>query len=182
VIDVRARGVRWNVALPTVWPAADATALVAHAENVWRALDSVSSVEDLSSDARTPLRSSWRMQAPDRVAYQVRGGWGGVVIGTQRWDRAPGAAKWERSPSTRLTQPVPGWVSVRNAHILGSGTFHGRSIWRVSFFDPGTPGWFTLSLDKKTLRTLDVWMIATSHFMHDVYGSFNTTRPILPPS
>jgi len=25
-------------------------------------------------------------------------------------------------------------------------------------------------------------MVATAHFMRDVYGSFNTTPPIVPPS
>jgi hypothetical protein len=58
----------------------------------------------------------------------------------------------------------------------------GRPVWRISFFDPGTPAWFTIALDKQTLRTLDVWMIATAHFMHDAYGSFNSTKPIEPPS
>jgi len=25
--------------------------------------------------------SSWRVEAPDRVAYQVQGGWAGIVVG-----------------------------------------------------------------------------------------------------
>ena len=181
-VDVRVRGTRWRVALPAAWPAPDASELVARAERVWRSLRSVSSYEELASSPRPPLRTRWRMEAPDRVAYQVRGGWAGVVVGEARWDRAPGSGRWVKSSQTRLTQPVPGWASVKDAHLLGSGIVGGRPVWRVSFFDPGTPAWFTIALDKQTLRTLDVWMIATAHFMHDAYGSFNSTKRIEPPS
>jgi hypothetical protein len=181
-VDVRVRGTPWRVALPAAWPAPDASELVARAERVWRSLRSVSSYEELASSPRPPLRTRWRMEAPDRVAYQVRGGWAGVVVGEARWDRAPGSERWVKSSQTRLTQPVPGWASVKDAHLLGSGVVGGRPVWRISFFDPGTPAWFTIALDKQTLRTLDVWMIATAHFMHDAYGSFNSTKPIEPPS
>jgi hypothetical protein len=51
----------------------------------------------------------------------------------------------------------------------------------VSFFDPGIPAWFTLTVDKQTSRTLDSQMVATAHFMHDVYGAFNRTPVIVPP-
>jgi hypothetical protein len=57
----------------------------------------------------------------------------------------------------------------------------GRSVWLVSFFDPGTPAWFNVALDRQTLRTLDLRMVTTAHFMHDVYSSFNTTPAVLPP-
>jgi hypothetical protein len=104
------------------------------------------------------------------------------VIGTRRWDRAPGAKRWETSPQTRLHQPVPPWASARDAHVLGEVTYRGRPAVRVSFFDPGSPAWFTLVLDRKTFRTLDLRMVTNAHFMHDVYGSFDSTPAIVPPS
>jgi hypothetical protein len=51
----------------------------------------------------------------------------------------------------------------------------------VSFFDPGKPAWFDILLDKATLRTFDLHMTTTAHFMHDVYSSFNRAGPISPP-
>jgi hypothetical protein len=54
-------------------------------------------------------------------------------------------------------------------------------VWRVSFFDPGTPAWFDILLDKTTLRTLDLHMTTTAHFTHNVYSSFNRADPISPP-
>jgi len=115
------------------------------------------------------------------VAYQVEGGWAGIVVGGRRWDRSPAGKHWVSSAQSRLTQPVPAWVRVTDAHVLGTTTVDGRPAWRVSFFDPGTPAWFTVAIDRKTFYTLDSRMTATAHFMHDVYDSFDTTPAIRPP-
>jgi hypothetical protein len=171
----------WRVALPAAWPPRDGAALLARAGAVWRSLHSLSFTESLASGTGHVSLSAWRIQAPDRVAYVVKGGWAGIVVGDMRWDKSPGAKDWVSSAQTRLTQPRPGWVKVTDAHVLGSTTAHGRPAWRVSFYDPGTPGWFTVLVDKISLRTYQVRMTATAHFMRDDYRSFNTTPAILPP-
>jgi hypothetical protein len=170
----------WHVELPTTWPPRDASLLVSRAARAWRSLHSLSFRETLGSGVGPALVSTWRVQAPDRLAYQVKGGWAGVVIGARRWDRAPGA-RWEVSPQTPIHQPVPFWVSVTNAHALGNLTFRGRQAVRVSFFDPGSPAWFTLVVDRKTFRTLESHMVTNAHFMHDVYSAFDSTPAIVPP-
>jgi hypothetical protein len=176
-----AESVRWRVALPAVWPPADGAALLVRVRAVWRSLRSLSYSESLASGPGHVVLSRWRVQAPDRVAYQVKGGWAGVVVGDTRWDKGPGGKHWVSSPQTRLTQPIPTWIKVSDAHVLGSATVRGRSAWRVSFYDPGTPGWFTVLVDKTSLRIHQVRMTATAHFMRDDYGSFNTTPAIQPP-
>jgi hypothetical protein len=183
VVEVHggALGTVWRQQLPGVWPAADATALVEGAAHVWRSLRSLAYVEHLASDPQHAVTSLWRIGAPDRVAYRVRGGYAGIVIGGKRWDKAPGGRWVESVQSAPLTQPVPTWNSVANAHLLGSGTVGGRPVWIVSFFDRTIPAWFTVSIEKSTMRTLDAEMMATAHFMHDAYGGFNSTRPISPP-
>lgn len=183
-VDVVLRGgqsAHWRVALPVTWPPPDGAALLARAEAVWRSLRSLSFSESLGSGAGHIALSTWRIQAPDRISYQVKGGWAGIVVGDTRWDKGPGAKRWVSSPQTRLTQPIPGWVKVRDAHVLGSTTVGDRPVWRVSFFDPETPGWFTVLVDKVSLRIYQVRMTATAHFMRDDYGGFNTTPAILPP-
>ena len=55
-------------------------------------------------------------------------------------------------------------------------------MWDVSFFDPRTPAWFEVLLDRRTLRTFDLRMNTTAHFMHDTYGPFNARLAIEPPS
>ena len=176
-----AESVRWGVALPAMWPPPDGAALLVRARAVWRSLRSLTFSERLASGPGHVALSRWRVQAPDRIAYQVNGGWAGIVVGDTRWDRAPGAKRWVSSPQTRLTQPIPGWVTVTDAHVLGATTVRGRPAWRVSFYDPRTPGWFTVLADKTSLRIYRVRMTATAHFMRDDYGSFNTTPAIVPP-
>ena len=182
-VDVEAPGLArpWHVELPAAWPPHSAAFLVARTEKVWRALHSLTFHETLGSGVGQVVASTWRVQAPDRLAYQVQGGWAGVVIGARRWDRAPGATRWQPSAQTPLHQPVPFWVSVTDAHVLGAVTYHGRPAVRVSFFDPGSPAWFTLVIDPKTSRTLDSHMVTNAHFMHDTYESFDTTPAIVPP-
>jgi len=171
----------WHVALPAAWPPRDATALLARAGRVWRSLRSLSFDETLASSPHHRAVSTWQLQAPDRLAYQIKGGWAGIVVGGRRWDRSPHARRWVASAQSRLTQPIPFWVSVTDAHVLGTATVHGRPALVVSFFDPGTPAWFRLALDTRTLHTLDLHMVTTAHFMHDSYHSFNTTPPVTPP-
>lgn len=181
-VTVRVRTTSWRVVLPAAWPPRDATAIAYEATAAWRALDSLSFQEHLASDAVHSTTSAWRVQSPDRVAYRIAGnGPEGIVVGDKRWDRTTPKGKWVESPQFRLTQPLPPWTAVRDAHLLGSGTLRGRRVWRISFFDPGTPGWFTLVIDQKTYHTLESEMITTAHFMHDVYGAFNSTTPIRPP-
>jgi hypothetical protein len=183
LVDVRGgpAATHWRVALPAGWPAADGSALMARAERVWRSLRSLSFRERLASDSSHSVRSVWRAAAPDRIAYTVSGGYSSVVIGGRRWDRAPGGRWVESSQTAPIHQPVPFWVSVTDARVLGSARLRGHDVWRVSFFDPDTPGWFEVAIDKRTLHTLELSMFTTAHFMHDVYGGFDEPAGIRPP-
>jgi len=172
---------QWRVALPRRWPPADAAALMTRAARVWRSLRSFSFRERLASDASHSVTSVWRAVAPDRIAYQVKGGYSGVIIGGRRWDRAPGGRWVESSQTAPIRQPAPFWTSVTDAHVLGSATLQGHDTWRVSFFDPGTPAWFEVAIDKRTLHTLELFMFTTAHFMHDVYAGFDQAAGIRPP-
>jgi hypothetical protein len=176
------KGMPWHVELPAAWPPRDGKALVARAGGTWRTLDSLTFDESLASGIDAGVRSTWRIQSPDRVAYQVRGGWAGIVIGARRWDRGPGANTWQQSEQSRLTQPIPPWRRVTDAHFLGDVTYDGRPATRVSFFDPGSPAWFTLVVDRKTQRTLELDMVTNAHFMHDVFRAFDSTPAIVPPA
>jgi hypothetical protein len=175
------RTTTWNVTLPAPWPATDATALIARADRVWRGLTSVSYEERLASDATHAIVSQWQITAPDRLAYQIAKGSQAVIIGLKRWDRAAGGS-WQESSSVRLDQPQPFWVRATDAHVVGSGTVDGHAVWRISFYDPRTPGWFVASVEKTTAHTLDLQMFATAHFMHDSYHSFDVPNKIVPPS
>lgn len=174
-VDVHAASTRWLVHIPE---ARDATALVARAARVWRALRSVAFTDRLGSDATHVVFSDWRAVAPDRIAYSVRGGYSAVIVGGRRWDRAPHGT-WVESPQTApVTQPVPVWQSARDAHVVGETA----KTFRITFFDPRTPAWFAIVVDRRTLHTLDLRMITAAHFMHERYGSFDAPLAVTPPT
>ena len=66
-------------------------------------------------------------------------------------------------------------------NLLGAGRIAGRPVVRFSMFEPTTPAWYTVTLDRGTLRTLTVSMTAAAHFMQDRYVAFNAPRQIRPP-
>jgi hypothetical protein len=169
-------------AVPRTWPPADATALVSRSGRVWRNLRTLVSHERLASDRRHVIHTRYHMAAPDRFAYEIAGGPAAIILGSRRWDRSSPTAPWRRSSQQPpLRQPVPFWCSVRDARIVASAKVRGRSAWRITFFDPTTPAWFAVVLDKQTMRTLELWMVTTSHFMHDVYGPFDQPVRLRPP-
>jgi hypothetical protein len=171
----------WRITLPHRWPPAPAAQLLRRAEVVWRRLKSVTITDRLRSDSRHVVVTKWREVAPDRVAYDVGGGGSAVIIGRRRWDRAA-SGNWQRSSQDPpLRQPVPFWVAVSDARVLGSVSRDGHPAWRISFYDPRTPAWFEVLLDKRTLRTIELRMNTTSHFMVDRYSAFDVTRSIRPP-
>ncbi len=170
----------WRVALPAAWPPASAARTIAESRRVWRALSSLSFTDRLASDPEHVVTSAWQAQAPNRLSYQIVKGYWAVIVGKHRWDKPPGG-RWKRSPQVPIRQPTPPWTTVTNAYVLGATKVQGRPALRVSFYDPETPAWFTVALERKTLRTLDLRMITTAHFMHEVYGQFDAVPEIRAP-
>jgi putative copper export protein len=169
--------------LPARWPAPPARALVTRTDRVFRALRTLVIHERLGSNARNAIRTTYRVQAPNRLAYRIAGGPQAVIIGGTRWDRLPGG-RWERSEQEPLRQPEPFWGSdpVRNARLLGAGRVGGRPVWLASFYDPRLPAWFELSIDRRTSRLLALRMTAQAHFMRHRYSGFDSPLHIVPPS
>jgi hypothetical protein len=173
---------RFPFVLPRAWPPPDATAIVRRSGRVWRRLKTLVWRERLASGPDRVLRTVYTAVAPSSLSYRIAGGPQAVVIGTRRWDRASPTGSWQRSSQQPpLRQPVPLWSAVRNAHVVGSGIVRGRRVRLVTFFDPRTPAWFSVALDKQTLQTLELRMVATAHFMHHVYGPFNAPLTLDPP-
>jgi len=181
-VDLRVRGgtatTRWTVALPSPWPPAGAEALVSRAARTWRSLSSLAFFDRLASDSMHAVVSTWRAVAPDRLEYHVQGGYDAVIVGGRRWDRAPGGRWIESAQTVPLRQPLPVWQTSTDAHVVGDS----GSAWRISFYDPRTPAWFEITVDKRTFHTLDLRMTTTAHFMHETYGSFDAAGSIAPPT
>ena len=160
-----------------------AAAVVARAARVTRALKSLVYVESLRSGPKGGLLTTWRLQAPDEVAYTIRGGASAIVLGERRWDRDRPGAPWRRSQQLpRLRVPEPAWGSrATNAYVLRDGRVGGRPVWVVSFANPSTPAWFTAWIDSQTYRPLRLRMVAAAHFMTHRYLEFDRPLAIRPP-
>jgi hypothetical protein len=182
-VDVAGLGATtvWRVTMPAQWPPPDATKLLARAGTTWRALKTLVFHDRLASDLSHSVNTVWRLEAPDKLAYDILGGSSAVLIGDTRWDRLPGQP-WKRSSAVPVRQPVPFWSAVSDAHVIGSRTVDGHEAWDVTFFDPQGPAWFEVLIDKETMRTRDLVMTTTAHFMHEQYSGFNTPVTIQPPA
>jgi hypothetical protein len=168
-------------ALPAHWPVS-AGPLLRGAERAFKRLRSVVYDERLSSGPHVTISSVWRSEAPDRLSYRTASGNAGVIIGRTRWDLVVGGG-WKRSfQSPSLVLPAPPWgAGAYDVTLLGGGRLSGRAVVRFSMFEPTTPAWYTVTLDRKTLRTLQVSMTAAAHFMQDRYVAFNAPAKIRPP-
>jgi copper transport protein len=143
----------------------------------YTALRSVFFLETLGSSPSRTVNSLWRLEAPDRLEYQIPGGPSGIVIGSKRWDRERPDARWEESAQLRLPQPKTGWRQATNVHQVASDA----ETRTLTFVDPSTPAYFQLTIDRKTFLPREVRMIAAAHFMADRYVRFNAPREIFPP-
>ncbi|MGZ8716176.1 MAG: hypothetical protein ACXWYO_03610, partial [Gaiellaceae bacterium] len=164
-----------SFALPAQAPSA--AALVRRVGAMFRSLSSVTYRERLASDEAHVLVTRWRLERPNRIASSVAGGAPGIVIGNRRWDRDTPDGRWIESAQTPLTQPATQWAYATNAHVVAQTS----STTTVSFVDPTIPAYFTITLDRRTLRLRALHMTASAHFMTDTYLGFNAPRAIRPP-
>ncbi len=168
---------------PANWPAPSAGSIVRRAAAAWGRLRTLQIVSQLASSRTTKSTTLWTLQAPNRLSYRELGnGPEGVIIGGTRWDRDDPQSAWSRTPQQPIRQPAPPWpASFRSAHVLDQSTYAGRPVWVVSFFDPATPSWYTIMVDKSSSRTLSMDMTANAHFMHERYRRFDAPVTIRPP-
>lgn len=182
LVTVRLGAGSYRFELPSARQPPNGTAIVARATNVWRGLRTLVWHERLASSPTEVIHTVYEAVAPDKLSYTITGLSSAIIIGNTRWDRSTPSGPWLRSAQDpAISVPVPFWVDADDARVLGSSSVSGRAVWTVSFFDPVTPAWFQAEIDKANGRTLELSMIAASHFMHHVYGPFNAGVQLQPP-
>jgi hypothetical protein len=166
-------------ALGAAWPPRPAGPFLGRASRVFRALRSTVFLEHLSSGPGYSTDTTWKLVAPDRLRYDIRGGPSGIVIGRRRWDRPAPGEPWTSSETVRLRQPTSPWgTRIANAHVLAQTP---RTL-TVSWLDPVVPAWFTATFDRRTALPETLRMTAPAHFMRHRYVSFNRVVRIAPPT
>ena len=163
-------------------PWRNGSAVMARATGVWKSLRTLVWHERLAGSPTEVISTVYEAVAPDELSYTIRGASSAIIIGERRWDRPSPGSPWVQSVQNPPVQvPTPFWSQVEDAHILGTGRDRGHPVESVTFFDPATPAWFQAEVDSRTGRTVELWMIAASHFMHHLYGPFDAKLHVQPP-
>jgi hypothetical protein len=167
--------------LPKHGPTAQGLTLVRDAAAEYKRIHSMITYERLASSRTQVAYTTYYAVAPNRLRFLVKGEDESIIIGNRRWDRNLGGP-WKESPQSPVNPITPYWTPlVQDATVLGSTTIKGQPVSVISFADPQTPGFFTIWVDKRNHRTLELEMTAASHFMHHTYGSFNAPLKVEPP-
>ena len=134
------------------------------------------------SSPRNHVTTTWRLAAPNRLAYVSSSGASAVVIGGRRWDRN-GRGPWVASAQTPLQVPGAWWgPQPIDARAIGWTTVGGARARLVTFFDPSLPGWYEAAIAPRTARPLTLRMTTGAHFMRHRYTGFDRPLRIVPPS
>lgn len=174
-------GSRIGFALPAHGPTAQAAAVVRGAAAAYKRIRSMVTYERLASSPTNIVYTTYYAVAPNRMRFRIRGEGESIIIAKRRWDRGL-HGRWHESAQSPVNPIQPYWTPVvQDATILGSATVQGRPVWVVSFADPQTPGFFTIWVDKRNHRTLELEMTAAAHFMHHTYDRFDAPISVLPP-
>lgn len=155
-----------------------AAKLVARATRVYRSLRSIVFDERIASIGAA-VATRWTQVAPSSFSYSIATGARAIVLGTRRWDRAPGD-RWRRSTTIATPMPAPVWgAGIANVRLLREDA----KAYVVSFLvpNPTFPAWFTVAFERRTLRPLRLQMLAAAHFMHVRYLSWDEPIELRPP-
>jgi hypothetical protein len=182
------RGRTFAVALPATWSASGATrarALLNRAQATMRALHSIRQVEDVTSGPGTFARTTYRLLAPDRLAYTTDRGVQGVTVGARQFVRVPGGT-WQESPTAAgVAFRTATWFRftpyATAVRLLGEHTTGGRRIAELALMDPGTPVWTQMTVDEVTGRVLRDALVLPARFVTHRNAGFEAPVSIAQP-
>ena len=182
------RGSRYVAELPTRWDATGnrrARRLLADAEAAMRRVRSVRQIEEVTSGPGSFARTTYRLQAPDRMTFRTDRGVQTVVIGRRQWYRTrpgPYTVSEYGAGLPFLTRSWFRWsVFGRSVRLLGVEGSGARRRAELALFDEATPAWIRLTVDLATQRVIDEESWSKSHTTRSRYRTFDRTPPIATP-
>jgi hypothetical protein len=171
------RPVTATVQLPPA-RAPDGSHLLEQATQNFRDLRSLRVLNILESSPGHAVTTHFTVQAPDRLAFAVRGGASARIIGTTRWDRQPGR-DWIRSEAPRSKVPDAFWAPGAEA-VYVAGQDRTTSV--LTLVLPNGPTFFRLWVDRATQQVVRLRMITAAHFMSEREYDQNRAPPVVPPA
>jgi len=180
---VTADGERHSATVPSSWAAKGgpaARALLRTAQRRMRSLSSLRLKEAVTSGLGTTVVTDYRFLAPNRMAYRTNAGTRVVAIGRTRYlstSNGPFEEGTFGADGFRLDSFF-GWTAYApSVRWLGSD----RGVVTLALFDPATPVWYRLRIERGTRRIVGERMIAEGHYMSRRYFGFDRPISIVPP-
>ena len=158
--------------------APDGSRILQQATQNFRDLHSLRVLNILESSPGHAVTTHFTVQAPDRLAFAVRGGASARIIGTTRWDRQPGR-DWVRSEAPRSTVPDAFWAPGAEA-VYVAGQDRTTSV--LTLVLANGPTFFRLWVDRATQQVVRLRMITAAHFMSEREYDQNRAPPVVPPA
>jgi hypothetical protein len=150
-----------------------------------RELRSIRQVEDVTSGPGTFARTTYRLRAPDRVAYRTDRGVQGVTVGARQFVRVPGGT-WQETPTAAgIPFRTASWFRftpyATAVRLLAERTASGRRIAELALMDPGTPIWTRLTVDEGSGRVLGDALVLPARFVTHRNAGFDAPESIPVP-
>lgn len=199
VVNVLERGHEYAASLPTRWRpdrTSEARSILLRAQATMRRLRTVREDERVQTIPGITAETRYRLQAPNKFAYVnavIRAGvprpralGASIVLGKTQWFRVAGS-DWRRQAFggglAFRTRSWFTWTSYAQAvRLLDVHRESGRRIAVLALADPGTPAWWRLFVDLRTMRVVRDRLVTKAHFMTQRYFAFNAPLRIRPPS
>jgi copper transport protein len=187
-VAVAERGRTFTVALPATWSTggnARARLLLDRAQATMRGLRSIRQVEDVTSGPGTFARTTYRLRAPDRLAYLTDRGVQGVTVGARQFVRVPGGT-WQETPTAAgVPFRTASWFRftpyATAVRLLAERAAGGRRIAELALMDPGTPVWTQLTVDEGSGRVLRDALVLPARFVTHRNAGFDAPTAIATP-
>jgi hypothetical protein len=148
--------------------------------------------ESLASSPATVEGTDYKIQAPNRFAYQVALNGkltdATIIIGTHEWDRTPGQA-WQAGSFGAQPFSAASYLDWWADYVDAPRLLDLDRVGKTEIADIATvtelpglgPVWLRLHIDATHDRMLYVRMITVEHFMTESWSNFNTPESITPP-
>jgi copper transport protein len=182
-VSVESEGETDPVTVPSSWAASRAGAargLLRTAQRRMRSLRSLRLEESVTSGLGVTVLTDYRFLAPDRMAYETNTGSRLVAIGGTRYVSTKGGP-YERGAfgggGFRMDELFRWSVYARTVRWLEAD----RDSVTLALFDPATPVWYRLRIERGSGRIVDERMVAEGHFMNRRYFAFDRPLSIEAP-
>jgi hypothetical protein len=188
-VTVSTGGRRHPVLLPARWrPGGDEQAgrILDAAQRRMRALRTLRQVEVVSSSAAPDrsARTTFRFQAPDRMAYTTATT-RSVVIGSRIWIRADPTLGWQPLGGVepfRVRDAFRWTVFTATARLLAVRREGRRRVAELALLDYGYPIWYRLTVDLRGRHVVRARLLTPDNRIEDRYLGFDAPVRIRPPT